>query len=335
MTTTVIVFLGVALFAYVLLGGADFGAGILELFTGDKGMNAISKAIAPVWEANHVWLIIVLVVLFVGFPPVYSTITMALHIPLMLLLLGIIFRGASFTFRYYDIKEERIHRVYTRLFKFSSLFTPIFLGVSLGAIILGRISTDTSQGFYTVFMDPWLNVFCFSMGIFVAMLFAFLASLYMLGEDIVQQDHDLFKKYSKRMMIALVVSGGLVFLAAEFDGAHLFDQFIHSPVSIGSIILASILLPFLWRSINRHNKTLLRIIGGAQTFLVLLGWFAIQYPVLVHMNSQPDITVSSAQAPAATMLQLLVALVVGLLLVIPAFLYLFKVFKFGKSNTEY
>src|SRR5690606_16335321 len=221
MTFIIIVFLGTALLFYTLLGGADYGAGILELFTGKRGVDLISKAIAPVWEANHVWLIIVVVILFMAFPPVYTTVTTVLHIPLLILLIGIIFRGASFTFRYYDIQEEKIQNIYTAFFKISSLFTPFFLGVSLGAVILGRITLDMSQGFYRVFMHPWLNVFCFSLGLFVVILFAFLAALYLLGEAKERDDIALFQKYSKYLLVALVVSGGAVFLAGELDSFHL------------------------------------------------------------------------------------------------------------------
>ena len=93
MTEIILAILGISLLLYVLLGGADFGGGILELITRGKGSKIISRAIAPVWEANHVWLILVIVILFVGFPPVYTKVLTVLHIPILLVLLGIIFRG--------------------------------------------------------------------------------------------------------------------------------------------------------------------------------------------------------------------------------------------------
>jgi cytochrome bd ubiquinol oxidase subunit II len=335
MTIVILIFLGVALLFYVLLGGADFGAGIIELFTGKKGMDVISRVIAPVWEANHVWLIVVIVILFMGFPTVYSTVTLTLHIPLLLLLIGIIMRGASFTFRYYDIREERITRVYTVFFKLSSLFTPMFLGITLGAVILGRITTDVTESFYRVFIYPWMNVFSFSMGLFTVILFTFLASLYLLGEAKNKADIELFRKYSRIMAPGLVIAGALVFAAAEIDGLHLLNQFIHSPVSIASISMATLMLPFLWVSIRRRNVLWIRLIAGAQTVFVLLGWFAIQYPVLIDLSNEADITVQSARAPDSTLFQLMMALIIGLLLVIPALIYLFKVFKFNNAEADY
>ncbi|MFO7979039.1 MAG: cytochrome d ubiquinol oxidase subunit II [Bacteroidales bacterium] len=335
MVWIVLAFLGTALLFYVLLGGADFGAGILEIFTGKKGIDVISKAIAPVWEANHVWLIVVIVILFMGFPAVYSTMMLVLHIPMLLLLIGIILRGSSFTFRYYDIKQERLQNVYTAFFKFSSLFTPFFLGVILGSVILGQITLDMSEGFVRVFISPWVNFFSFSMGVFVVALFTFLASLYLLGEANKEKDILLFTRYARIWVVVLVLSGLLVFIAGEVDGLPLFNMFMNSTGSIISVVLATLLIPALWWSIHKHQSLGIRLIAGAQTVLVLLGWFMIQYPVLIKISGRPDITVESAVAPDATLRQLIIALIIGLMVVIPSLVYLFKVFKFGDPEPDY
>src|SRR5215213_5330555 len=116
MLTIIIIILGVSFILYALLGGADFGAGIVETFAGRKGEKTISKAIAPVWEENHVWLILAIVILFTGFPQVYATISTALHIPLMIVLIGIVLRGSSFTFRHYYVTHDATHKYYTFFF---------------------------------------------------------------------------------------------------------------------------------------------------------------------------------------------------------------------------
>src|SRR3982750_1491425 len=103
MLNLIITILGASFVLYALLGGADYGAGIIEAFSGRKGEQTVSRALAPVWEANHVWLILAIVILFTGFPAVYSSISTVLHIPLMVVLVGIIFRGCAFTFRHYDV----------------------------------------------------------------------------------------------------------------------------------------------------------------------------------------------------------------------------------------
>src|SRR4029453_6983829 len=105
MLTFIVIILGTSFLLYALLGGADFGAGIVEAFAGRRGELTISKAIAPVWEANHVWLILAVVILFTGFPAVYASLSWVLHIPLMIVLLGIIMRGTAFTFRHYDVHQ--------------------------------------------------------------------------------------------------------------------------------------------------------------------------------------------------------------------------------------
>src|SRR5215210_4921816 len=166
MLTVIIIILGASFVLYTILGGADFGAGIIETFAGKKGERTISKAIAPVWEANHVWLILAVVILFTAFPAVYSSLSLVLHIPLMMVLLGIIARGTAFTFRHYDLWHSKSHRNFSILFKASSFMTPMFLGITLGAMMLGRITFNQQEGFYNVFISPWLNVFCIMMGVF-------------------------------------------------------------------------------------------------------------------------------------------------------------------------
>ncbi len=139
----VIIFLLVSVYLYCLLGGADFGAGIIELTTRGENKNRIRKIVsdsmAPIWEANHMWLIITVVILFNAFPPIYSQISISLYIPLILLLFGIILRGTTFTFRHYDAIKDSSQEVYSRFFQISSLLVPFFFGLLIGALVSGRI----------------------------------------------------------------------------------------------------------------------------------------------------------------------------------------------------
>ncbi len=331
-----VLFVGLSLLLYVLLGGADFGAGIIEIFTGKKGINTISKAIAPVWEANHIWLIVVIVVMFNAFPSVYSTVTLYLHIPIMMILIGIIFRGTAFTFRYYDPYQDRSHAIYTFLFKVFSVFTPFFLGITLGAVISGRISIDSSLSFYELFVAPWFNLFSLSLGIFIVILFAYLASVYLAGEPAKDNSDILFISYSKKLLGLIVISGLIVFLAAESVGLHLFHEFLNSWISMVCAVFASLLIPLFLFTLNKKKKSFTRLIAGAQTTAILIGWFGMQFPVLVKLKNSPPLTVYNTVAPLITLQMLILALLVGLAFVIPLLLYLFKVFKFsGKSEIEY
>ena len=333
MLTIIIIILAIAFILYTLLGGADFGAGIIESLAGRREEVTISKAIAPVWEANHVWLILAVVILFTAFPMVYSSLSTVLHIPLMIVLLGIISRGTAFTFRHYDVVLDKSHKYYTILFRVSSFVTPIFLGIILGAMMLGRITFDTSQSFYEVFMAPWLNVFCFSMGIFATCLFAYISAIFLVGETKIDRERKMYVRLSKRFMIGTMLTGLLVFTMASVSGHNLVKQFSHSITSIVNLVVATILCTVIWHFLNKEkNKTVyLRIGVSLQVTLVLIGWFYIQFPVLIKLNNGTSLTFFNTQAPYATLYQLLIALIVGLVVIIPGFVYLFRVFKI-KSN---
>src|ERR1700730_6817360 len=228
MLTLIIIILGASFLLYTLLGGADFGAGIVETFAGKREEVTISRAMAPVWEANHVWLILAVVILFTGFPSVYSSLSWVLHIPLMMVLLGIIMRGTAFTFRHYDVHQGRSHKYYSFLFHVSSFMTPVFLGMILGAMILGRISFDRSESFYNIFIAPWLNWFCVTMGVFTACLFAYIASVFLVGETKIEKERIRYAKFSKYSMIATMILGLLVFIIANAEGHSLTRTFLHS-----------------------------------------------------------------------------------------------------------
>ncbi|WP_299577957.1 cytochrome d ubiquinol oxidase subunit II [uncultured Sunxiuqinia sp.] len=332
MTETILIILGISLLLYVLLGGADFGGGILELLSRGKASKIVSRAIAPVWEANHVWLILVVVILFVGFPTVYSTILTALHIPVLLALIGIIMRGSAFTFRHYDLEAERSKAIYSSIFRYSSLFTTFFLGVTMGGVILGDISMDYSKGFYAIYIHPWLNWFSFAMGIFLVVLFAFLATIFTLGETKEKEHVERFTKMAKYLIVTLVIAGAVVFATAEIEGHPLFYEFYHSLPSLISIVLATLALPLLWINLNRNNRNWLRLIAGFQTTMIMVGWFAIQFPVLVKINDGTDITVQSSSAPHQVQLQLLIALIFGVFVILPFTGYLYKTFKFDDKE---
>src|SRR5690606_36016395 len=152
-----------------LLGGADFGAGIVELITParlkEKTRTITYETIGPIWEANHMWLIIAIVILFVGFPAIYTALSVHLHIPLLLMLLGIIGRGTAFIFRHYDAVKDDMQKVYNFIFAYSSFITPFFLGVIAAAMISGRINPEAVT-FYDGYIRPWLNWFSAAVGLF-------------------------------------------------------------------------------------------------------------------------------------------------------------------------
>lgn len=331
MMEIVIIFLAASLLLYVLFGGADFGAGILELFLRKRRREVPAYAIAPVWEANHVWLIVVVVILFMGFPAVYAAASLYLHIPLLLLLVGIILRGAAFTFRHYDAVKDSSEQYYSLLFRVSSLVTPVLLGMIAGAMMLGRIST-TPADFYSVFVAPWLNWFTVAVGVFTGCLFTLLAAVYLAVENRKEEGLRDFVRLARRLSIITVGAGALVFLAAEIYGLHLLVLFLESPVSIAALVLATASLPVLWYSLSAGRVILSRMLAVLQVCLILGAWFYVQFPHIMRFADGSSLTFAGTAAPPATLLQLGIALLAGSCLIFPALYYLFRTFKFHPNN---
>jgi len=218
-----------ALTFYVLLGGADYGGGVWDLLA--RGPRAaeqrgvIAKALAPIWEANHVWLILVVVVLFTAFPPAFALIFTALHVPLLLILLGIILRGSAFIFRDHD-RTHRSDSEHTsgtyhpaaqsrwgRIFATASLLTPVLLGVVVGAVSSTNIQPPSERTTIAYFFT-WFAPFPFAVGLFAVVLFAFLAAVYLTLET---TDTALQDDFRKRAITSEIVAGVLaltVFLLA-------------------------------------------------------------------------------------------------------------------------
>src|ERR1700675_2919270 len=173
-----------ALNAYVLMGGADFGGGVWDLLaTGPrrtKQRELIAKTIAPIWEANHVWLIVVVVTLFTAFPVAYGTIGTVLHLPLVLMLIGIVLRGSAFVFRSSGTGRNERWR-WGRVFAFSSVIPPVLLGVVIGALATGDVGEAAARvatgSFYAVYVAPWLAPFPIAVGLMALALFALFAAV--------------------------------------------------------------------------------------------------------------------------------------------------------------
>lgn len=203
----------------------------------------------------------------------------------------------------------------------------------LGAMIAGRITFNLSAGFYQVYISPWLNPFCFCMGIFSTVLFAYQAAVFLVGETRIENERLMYVKFARRLMLLAVLSGLMVFVVAEIEGIHLTRKFIASAPAIAMFVLAGLLCPVIWKLLDREkNKTLyLRIGTGVQVTTILLGWFTIQFPVMLQVKGGQHLTFYNTQAPPATLQQLLIALIAGLLLVVPGFFYLFRVFKIADS----
>ena len=332
----VIIFLLVSIYLYCLLGGADFGAGIIELIEKkqfkERTRNLVSEAMAPIWEANHMWLIIAVVVLFNAFPLVYTQLLVSLSIPLILMLIGIILRGTAFTFRHYDAIKDSSQEMYSRVFEYSSLTVPFFFGLAVGSIISGKIVTNPSS-FYEGYINPWLNLFSISTGIFVATLFSFIASVFLTSEITDKRLLNDFILKSKRSIIVVVVGGLLVFISSLIDHVHFFEDFFSNYSSLALMLIATVCLPLLWKILEKGLKWPSRILVGAQLLFILGAFYIVYFPTLVILKDSNTLTFYNSAAPEITLNYLGWALIVGSFIIFPALFYLLKVFKTEKGNT--
>jgi cytochrome d ubiquinol oxidase subunit II len=299
----------VALVVYALTGGADFGGGIWDLLaTGPRAAaqrRAIERAIAPVWEANHVWLIFVIVVLFTAFPPAFARLGTELHVPLTLMLVGIVLRGSAFVFRQYGGGAH--HVAWSRVFAISSVLAPLMLGCVLGTMTTGH---------------AWWRPLPVVVGIFALAAFAFLAAVYLTREV---DDADLradFTARAKLSAIVVAVVGIVAALLADTNGTRFGAHLVGSPWSIPLALGAAASLAGTFALLGRSPR-LARMCAAATIALFVLGWGLAQYPVLVA----PDLTVDNSAAPHATLRALMPVVIGGAVLLAPSLWWMLRVFK--------
>ncbi len=336
MLYVVIIFFLISIFIYCLLGGADFGAGIIELTASKKTREitraVVTEAMAPIWEANHMWLVIAVVILFNGFPDIYSQLLISLSIPLILMLVGIIFRGAAFTFRHYDAIKDSSQEIYSKVFEYSSVIVPFFFGLVIGSLVYGKITTAPTS-FYEGYIEPWFNLFSIATGIFIVSLFAYVASVFLISELKDKHVTNEFVAKSRRSLIYVVLSGSLVFVSSLIDHVHFAERFFNSDISIIFMVLATATLPFTWKIIGLSSKWFSRITVGAQLFFILGAFYVVYFPSLVLLKNGNAFTFFNSSAPYETLKYLAFALIFGSVIIFPSLFYLFNVFKAEKKVT--
>ncbi|SEN06623.1 cytochrome d ubiquinol oxidase subunit II [Chryseobacterium taichungense] len=329
MIYVVIGFLWLSICLYVILGGADFGAGIVELFTRKKNRSKTKvimyESIAPVWEANHMWLIIAIVILFVGFPEIYTTLSTYLHIPLVLMLIGIIARGTAFTFRHYDAVKDEWQKLYTQIFYFSSLLTPFFLGLIAAATISHSINPD-AKGFLELYIFSWLNWFGVAVGLFTVAICAYLASIFALRETVDRVELSLMIKKSKQTMIFVVITGALVFLTAYLSDIPLLMWVFSKPLGIMATVFATICLLLILRAMNRRKLLPVRALAGFQIIMILVAATYQHNPNIILFGNGQHLSLLEHVAAPKTISALGWALILGCIFILPFLFYLMASF---------
>ncbi|MCF3111724.1 cytochrome d ubiquinol oxidase subunit II [Niabella sp. CC-SYL272] len=337
MLYVVMAYLWASILLYVLMGGADFGAGILEFLSTRKSKDQTRKvmyrAIGPIWEANHMWLIIAIVILFVGFPAIYATVSVYLHIPLTVMLLGIVARGTAFSFRNYDAVQDKMQVVYSKTFMYSSVITPLFLGIIAGSAVSGKIDPHATH-FLDAYIFSWLGFFPVSVGIFTATICGFLAAVFIIGETKTETERQRFIQKAQHMSLAAIAAAALVLVAAHQDGIPLAHWLFGNPVSIACVALAALSLTWMWISLFRKSTRWLRIIAGAQITLLLVAITYEHYPVLINLRNTEGLSLLSHRGSDKTIHALAVALLAGSVFILPALFYLLYSFNRQEETVD-
>jgi cytochrome d ubiquinol oxidase subunit II len=309
---TVILWVGVTL--YAVLAGADFGGGMWDLIAGDAQRGArpralIDEVITPVWEANHVWLIFMLVVTWTAFPTAFAAIFTTLFVPLCLAALGIVLRGAGFAFRHI-VRGMQGNRALGATFAGASLLTPFFLGTVVGAIATGQVPADGSGDR----LDSWLNISSITTGLLMVCTSAYLAAVFLTNDAHARDDTELEDYFRVRAIAGAVVAGVFAVIGLIVMRAHareLYDDLLSDalPLVVLSGVCGGLVL---WQLVHRGRWT--RGLSIAAVTAVIWAWGVAQRPYLL-----PDsLTVNQAAAPSATLDSVFIVFAAAVLLVVPA-----------------
>jgi cytochrome bd ubiquinol oxidase subunit II len=324
----------VGITAYAVLGSADFGAGFWDLTAGGderggpvRGM--VQRSMSPVWEANHVWLIFVLVVVWTAFPVVFGSVFSTLYIPLFLAAIGIIFRGAAFALRG-QAATIREARVLGGMFALSSVLIPFFFGAALGGIASGRVPVGNATG------DPWsswLNPTSVLIGVIAVLTGAYLAAVYLAGDSVRAGQPQLARAFRARALGSGVASGAVALiglLVERSDARPLFDG-LTSGDGLAMVLVSGaagiVTLALVWG--ERYG--LARVTAALAVAAIVVGWVLAEDPYILP----GQLTLDQAAASDATLAAVLIGMGVGSLILGPSLWWLYRLVLQGRLDQSY
>jgi cytochrome d ubiquinol oxidase subunit II len=305
---------------YALFGGADFGGGFWDLVAGwdERGQrprDVIQRSLTPVWEANHVWLIFVLVVLWTAFPSAFSAIFTTLYVPIALAALGIVLRGAGFAFRK-SIVGLRERRAMGATFAVSSVLTPFFMGTVVGAIAAGNVPAAGNGDAFS----SWLQPLPLLIGAMFVATGAYLAAVFLVGDARRAGEVEMEGYFERRALGAAVVAGAFAvagLFALHSEARYVFDRLTAEglPLLIGSLLCGIALLAVL----RRGGRRPLRPLAAGAVVAVIWGWGVAQFPYLLPTSLRID----QAAAPDPTMTIIFIVFAAAAVLVLPSLALLY------------
>jgi cytochrome bd ubiquinol oxidase subunit II len=312
----------VVLAAYALFGGADFGGGVWDLVAGgaERGRaprELIDESITPVWEANHVWLVFILVLLWTAFPPAFAAIMTALFVPLSLSLLGIVLRGVGFAFRH-TAQRLRMQQLTGALFAAASLITPFFMGTVVGAVATGQVPVHPAGNVLAAWTSPTAILTGF---LFVAAC-AYVSAVYLVIEAAHRRHWELTRYFTLRATAAGVVTGALAggtFGELSVSSPYVFGRLtgIALPLVVVSIAAGIAVIGMLW--LRWYHPVGLRATAAIAVATVVFGWGLAQYPYLFPRS----LSLATGSAPTAALVAEFVVAGLAVLLVAPGFVILY------------
>ncbi|HKD76516.1 MAG TPA: cytochrome d ubiquinol oxidase subunit II [Ktedonobacterales bacterium] len=316
-----------ALVAYGIFGGADFGGGIWDLLAigpnAERQRGIIADSMGPVWEANNVWLIFAIVGTFTAFPVVFSSLGVALFIPLTLALIGIVLRGAAFVFRSYAANDTTLALVWGRIFSASSMITPFLFGMSAAAIASGNIHVHNGV-VQADFWSTWTTPFAICCGIFALGMCSSLAATYLTVEAQMRKQDDLVEAFRWRAILAGAIAAAFGLFAlfrASGDAPYLWHGLTHRglPFMLGAMAIGLVTAFML----IQRRYYIARILLMLEIASIFVAWATAQMPDLIV----PDVTVQGAASPTPVLQAFLIATGVGMVFFLPSLWFLFAVFK--------
>jgi cytochrome d ubiquinol oxidase subunit II len=312
---------------YTVLAGADFGAGIWQLAArarpeGRPYRDHAFRAMAPVWEANHVWLLFAVTVSWTAYPRVFASVFSTLCAPLFLAAVGIIMRGAAYALR----SGAPDRRAIDVLFAVSSVLTPFGLGAAVGGIASGRVPVGNAAG---DLIDSWVNPTSIAVGALAVAVCAYLAAVYLAADAVRIRAPDLERYYRTRALATGVVAGAIAvagLAVLRSDAHHLYDQLVAGdglPALVASIVAGLATLGLVW--LRRYE--LARLSAAGAVAAVIVGWALAQLPTVL-----PGLTVQHAAAPHDTLVALVVVVLAGIPLLLPSLALLFGLYLRGRFD---
>ena len=318
----------VALAAYTVLGGADFGAGFWQLWGGERARSLREHAhhsMGPVWETNHVWLIFVLVVCWTAFPTAFASITSTLAVPLFIAAVGIILRGTAYALRSgtESLREQRRIEV---AFAISSILTPFALGAVVGGIASGRVPVGNARG---DLWTSWLNWTSAFVGVLAVAVAAYLAAVYLAADGVRVGRPDLVAAFRLRALGTAVVAGALALaglVVVRHDARSLWDG-LTSGGGLAAVLVSAAAGCATLALVYRNKFGPARVSAALAVAAVIAGWALSQRPDFL-----PGLTIDDAAASHSTLVAVLVAVGIGGLVLVPSLVLLFSLFLHGRFD---